>query len=81
MFRQVALVSYGTQFLWHACALEDWYRHAVFRDARSQFRSLAGNALLADDFTQWLDQLRRSGAQHLSLHVAEKLRQRLPPAQ
>lgn len=63
MFRQVALVSYGTQFLRHACALEDWYRHAVFRDARSQFRSLAGNALLVDDFTQWLDHLRRSGSE------------------
>lgn len=68
ILRQVALVSYGTQFLRGDLALEEWYRHGVFFDARLQFRALADNALLADDFTWWLGILRHSGAVRLSLH-------------
>ncbi|KAB8041230.1 hypothetical protein [Janthinobacterium aquaticum] len=66
--RQIALVSYGTQFLRNGLALEDWYRHGIFFGARLQFRQLAGNALLADDFTWWLGVLQQTGAVRLSLH-------------
>lgn len=68
LLRQVALVSYGTQFLRGETSLEDWYRHGIFFDARSQFRSLSDNTLLADDFTWWLAILKLSGARCLSLH-------------
>jgi hypothetical protein len=68
----VALVSYGTQFLRDEIELEDWYRHGVFFDTRLQFRDL-DNALLADDFTLWLDILKASGATRLSLHPAKKV--------
>lgn len=70
VLRQVALVSYGTQFLHNKLALEDWYRHGIFFGARLQFRELADNALLADDFTLWLGILRQSGAVRLSLHLS-----------
>ncbi|WP_444847126.1 hypothetical protein [Duganella caerulea] len=67
--RQMALVSYGTQFLRGHAELEDWYRHGIFFGARLQFRTPDGNALLADDFTWWLGILRQSGALRLSLHL------------
>lgn len=67
--RQIALVSYGTQFLRDQLALDDWYRHGIFFGARLQFRQLADNALLADDFTWWLGILKQSGAVRLSLHL------------
>lgn len=67
--RQIALVSYGTQFLRDKLALDDWYRHGIFFGARLQFRQLADNALLADDFTWWLGILKQSGAVRLSLHL------------
>ena len=72
MMRQVALVSYGTKFLRHEIALEDWYRHHVFFDARQQFRTIADNTLLAADFTLWLGALEESGATRLSLHLADE---------
>lgn len=67
--RQIALVSYGTQFLRGKLALDDWYRHGIFFGARLQFRQLGDNALLADDFTWWLGILKQSGAVRLSLHL------------
>ena len=67
--RQIALVSYGTQCLRGKLALDDWYRHGIFFGARLQFRQLADNALLADDFTWWLGILKQSGAVRLSLHL------------
>lgn len=70
ILRQVALVSYGTQTLRDQIALDDWYRHGIFFDARLQFRALADNALLADDFTLWLGILKAAGATRLSLHLA-----------
>jgi hypothetical protein len=74
LFRQVALVGYGTQFLRHKLPLEDWYRHGVFFDARFQFRSLEDKRLLADDFTVWLGTLAQAGATRLSLHPAAQLK-------
>lgn len=71
--RQIALVSYGTQFLRDKLALDDWYRHGIFFGARLQFRQLADNALLADDFTWWLGILKESGAVRLSLHLLAEL--------
>ncbi|WP_028102804.1 hypothetical protein [Pseudoduganella violaceinigra] len=68
--RQVALVSYGSKFLGKQTALDDWYRHGVFWDARFQFRAPETKALLADDFTLWLEILARAGALRLSLHSA-----------
>lgn len=68
--RQVTLVSYGTQYLRDKNALGDWYRHGIFSNARLQFRALADNVLLADDFTLWLGILKASGATRLSLHLA-----------
>ena len=78
--RQVALVSYGSRFLRKELALEDWYRHGIFFGARLQFRELAGNALLADDFTLWLAILAQGGATRLSLHSAAVLGVETPPA-
>lgn len=69
ILRQVALVSHGTKFLRNELALEEWYRHGIFFGARLQFRQLADNALLADDFTLWLGILLGSGAVRLSLHA------------
>lgn len=71
--RQVALVSYGSQFLCMELALEDWYRHGVFFGARFQFRDHETNQLLADDFTQWLGKLAMAGATRLSLQPAAGL--------
>ncbi|MGK5027104.1 hypothetical protein [Janthinobacterium sp. RB2R34] len=67
--RQIALVSYGTQFLRDKLALDDWYRHGIFFGARLQFRHLGDHVLLADDFTWWLGILKQSGAVRLSLHL------------
>ena len=67
--RQIALVSYGTQCLRGKLALDDWYRHGIFFNARLLFRQPENNALLADDFTWWLGILKGSGAVRLSLHL------------
>lgn len=76
--RQIALVSYGTQFLRDKLALDDWYRHGIFFGARLQFRQLADNTLLADDFTWWLGILKESGAVRLSLHLLAEFGIALP---
>ncbi|MEJ7807528.1 MAG: hypothetical protein WKG03_16585 [Telluria sp.] len=68
--RQVALVSYGNQFLSGQLTLDDFFRHGIFFGHRLQFRASAENALLADDFTLWLGVLRETGARRLSLHRA-----------
>jgi len=78
--RQVALVSYGSSFLRKDLAFEDWYRHSIFFGARLQFREPSGNALLADDFTQWLAILAQGGATRLSLHSAAVLGVEAPQA-
>lgn len=80
ILRHVALASYGTQFLRGELALEEWYRHGVFFDARLQFRALADNALLADDFTWWLGILHHSGAVRLSLHRLAEFELSVPRA-
>jgi len=77
--RQVALVSYGSQFLRKELALDDWYRHGIFFGARLQFRDRASKALLADDFTLWLGSLAQGGATRLSLHPATALGVDVPP--
>lgn len=71
--RQVALVSYGTSFLRKKLELEDFYRHGIFFGARFQFRDHRSRQLLADDFTQWLGNLARTGATRLSLHPSAQL--------
>jgi len=76
--RQAALVSYGTGFLRNENALDDWYRHGVFLNARSVFRAAADNAVLADDFTLWLSILKGAGAVRLSLHGADEFAAAVP---
>lgn len=78
--RQIALVSYGTHYLLGKNELDDWYRHGSFFNARLQFRALADNALLANDFTLWLGILKASGATRLSLHLAAAFEVALPRA-
>ncbi|MET0320966.1 MAG: hypothetical protein ABW069_09625 [Duganella sp.] len=80
LFRCVALVSYGTGFLRKELPLEDWYRHGIFFDARFQFRSPGQNALLAGEFTNWLDSLAHSGAKRLSLHRMDEFDIAVVPA-
>ena len=67
IFRQVALVSYGTKFLSDKLALENWYQHGIFFGARLQFRALADNALLADDFSNRIDDSMRRKDEHEGL--------------
>jgi hypothetical protein len=78
--RQIALVSYGTKFLRKELALEAWCRHAIFSDARFQFYGGADNVLLADDFSQWLSILDKSGATRLSLHLLAEFNPDAPRA-
>jgi hypothetical protein len=80
IMRHVALVSYGTKSLRTEMALDDWYRHGIFWGARLQFRRLADNALLADDFTLWLGILARAGATRLSLHMLAQFALPMPDA-
>lgn len=68
LLRQVALVSYGTQFLRGKLPFDAWYRHGIFFESRLQFREAADRRLLADDFTLWLTVLQGTGARRLSLH-------------
>lgn len=70
--RQVALVSYGNRFLSKELALDEMFRHGVFYAKRLLFRAPDDNALLADDFTLWLDIVRGLGARRLSLHPAAR---------
>lgn len=81
LLRQVALVSYGTQFLRGLLPLEQWYQHGIFFDARLQFRDGADQRLLAADFTLWLTMLRATGAQRLSLHQPSELAVTTPAAE
>lgn len=69
VYRQIALVSYGSKYLRGEIRLEDWHRHPALGNTRFQFRDHASNALLEDDFTWWLGILKLAGALRLSLHL------------
>lgn len=68
VYRQIALVSYGSKYLRGEIRLEDWHRHPALGNTRFQFRDHSGNTLLEDDFTRWLGILKLAGALRLSLH-------------
>lgn len=69
VYRQIALVSYGSKYLRGEIRLEDWHRHPALGNTRFQFRDHASNALLENDFTWWLGILKLAGALRLSLHL------------
>lgn len=67
LLRQVAITSYSNAFLQGALELEEWYRHGIFHRARFHFRKIDTHGLVADDFTLWLEVLRKTGAIGISM--------------
>lgn len=68
--RQLALVSYGNEYLSQSLSFTRWVNHAIFNQHTFAFRDLANQHLLAQHFQIWLEGLKKQGVYRLSLHSA-----------
>lgn len=71
--QQLALVSYGNEYLQQHIALEQLRTHSIFYQQQCYFRDLKQQHLLAQHVTVWLEGLKRTGCTRLSLHHSELL--------
>ena len=66
--RQLALVTYGNEFLNQDLNFNRWINHAIFDQHIFLFRDLVSQHLLAQHFHIWLEGLKKQGVKRLSLH-------------
>ncbi|WP_374665817.1 hypothetical protein [Acinetobacter sp.] len=66
--QQLALVTYGNEFLTQNLSFQRWVQHAIFDQHRFLFRDLMSQHLLAQHFQIWLEGLKKQGVQRISLH-------------
>lgn len=66
--QQLALVTYGNEFLNQGLNFNRWINHAIFDQHIFLFRDLTSQHLLAQHFHIWLEGLKKQGVQRLSLH-------------
>ena len=71
--QQLALVTYGNEFLSQALSFHRWVNHAVFSQHTFAFRDLLSQHLLAQHFQIWLEGLKKQGVYRLSLHHSSLL--------
>ena len=71
--QQLALVTYGNEFLAQDLSFNHWLKHHIFNQHQIQFRDLLSQHLLAQHFQIWLEYLKQQGVQRLSLHSSSIL--------
>jgi len=77
--QQLALVSYGNEYLTGQIAMQQWLQHQIFNLHQFSFRDLNTQHLLAQHFQVWLEALKKQGVQRISLHHSNILRQEQNP--
>ncbi len=71
--QQLALVSYGNEYLNQNLRFNDWVNHAIFNQHVLAFRDLNNQHLLAQHFQVWLEGLKKQGVSKISLHNSSLL--------
>lgn len=71
--QQLALVSYGNEYLNQNLSFNDWANHAIFNQHILAFRDLNNQHLLAQHFQVWLEGLKQQGVSKISLHDSSLL--------
>lgn len=71
--QQLALVSYGNEYLNQSLSFNHWVNHAIFNQHIFAFRDLHSQHLLAQHFQVWLENLKKQGVIKLSLHNSSLL--------
>lgn len=71
--QQLALVTYGNDYLSQNLSFNDWVHHSIFNQHCLHFRDLLTQHLLAQHFQIWLEGLKKQGTQRLSLHSSSLL--------
>lgn len=71
--QQLALVSYGNEFLNQNLGMNQWKNHSIFNQHYFAFRDLNSQHLLAQHFQIWLEGLKKQGVHRLSLHNSSLL--------
>jgi len=71
--QQLALVTYGNEYLAGNLNFSRWIEHPVFNQNRLIFRDLMSQHLLAQHFQIWLEGLKKQGVKKLSLHLSSLL--------
>ena len=71
--QQLALVTYGNEYLSQNLSFNDWVHHSIFNQHCLHFRDLLTQHLLAQHFQIWLEGLKKQGTQRLSLHSSSLL--------
>ena len=79
--QQLALVTYGNEYLTQDLSFNHWLKHQVFNQHQIQFRDLLSQHLLAQHFQIWLEHLKQQGVRRLSLHQASILNDEKNPIQ
>ncbi|MCU4358362.1 hypothetical protein [Acinetobacter ursingii] len=71
--QQLALVTYGNEYLSHELSFNRWLQHSIFYQHYFQFRDLQSQHLLAQHFQVWLEGLKKQGIYRISLHLSSLL--------
>lgn len=71
--QQLALVTYGNEYLSQNLSFSHWAKHAIFNQHKFVFRDLFTQKLLAQHFQIWLEGLKKQGVVKLSLHNSSLL--------
>lgn len=71
--QQLALVTYGNEFLSQDLSFHRWVKHPIFNQHLFFFRDLQTQHLLAQHFQVWLEGLKKQGVTLLSLHNSSLL--------
>ena len=77
--QQLALVTYGNEYLSQNLSFQRWVQHAIFDQHRFLFRDLMTQHLLAQHFQIWLEGLKKQGVQRISLHSSSILNEEQNP--
>lgn len=77
--QQLALVSYGNEYLSGQIAIQQWKLHQIFNLHQFAFRDLITQHLLAQHFQVWLESLKKQGTDRISLHHSQLLQQEQNP--
>lgn len=71
--QQLALVSYGNEYLSQNLSFNHWVTHAIFNQHLFLFHDLNTQHLLAQHFQVWLEGLKKQGVSKISLHNSSLL--------
>lgn len=71
--QQLALVSYGNEYLNQNFSFNNWVNHGIFNQHIFAFRDLNNQHLLAQHFQVWLEGLKKQGVSKISLHNSSLL--------